>query len=158
MGETKRWPAFGRTAAKMAAVALGTAIGLAGLTRGTNVAQAADDANVSFTKDIKPIFDHSCVRCHKAGGPRGPAGGLRLDDKEAALKGGKAGHDIVRGKAEDSLVYKLLLDPVPGPNGKPIPTMPRPQQRGAQFKPLPKEQIELIRKWIDQGAEWPDKK
>src|SRR5207248_9033527 len=50
------------------------------------------------------------------GGPggmnRGPGGGFRLDDHDAALKGGKAGNDIVPGKAEESLMFKLLSGPV----------------------------------------------
>ena len=35
--------------------------------------------------------------------------------------------------------------------------MPKPRGRGEQFKPLADEQIQTIKLWIDQGAEWPAK-
>src|SRR4051812_42627449 len=102
--------------------------------------EAPKEKVVDFARDITPIFKANCTKCHqeaRAGGPgggggrpggpggggpgggpggggpgRGPGGGLRLDDKGAALKGGKAGNDIVPGKAEDSLLVKLLSGPV----------------------------------------------
>ena len=77
-----------------------------------------------------------------------------MDVKEAALKGGKVGGDIVPGDSTKSLVYRLLLGKT-SINGKPLDAMPK-QKRGEEFKPLEKDQIELIKSWIDQGAKWPD--
>src|SRR4051812_38273835 len=86
--------------------------GCIGLAAFTGVAKAAE--KVDYTSQIKPLFKESCVKCHSLDNPRKQAAaGLRLDDKDAALKGGKhAGKAIVPGKAEDSLVYKLLNGPV----------------------------------------------
>ena len=48
---------------------------------------AADQA-VDFARDIRPIFEATCYRCHGAKIARGQ---LRLDDKKSALKGGISG-------------------------------------------------------------------
>ena len=84
------------------------------------------------------------------GGPRGPAGGLRLDDKAAILKGGKHGKVVIPGKADQSLLYKVLKEPVTI-DGEQIHSMPK-ARPGQEFPPIADEDIELIRKWIDQGA------
>jgi len=111
---------------------------------------------VDFATDIKPILSQACYKCHQPNprNPRGPAGGLRLDDKTAALKGGKSGVAIVPGKAEDSLLYKVLNGPTKAGDHD-VSGMPKPM-KNQPFKPIPKEKIELIKAWIDQGAKWPD--
>jgi mono/diheme cytochrome c family protein len=117
----------------------------------------AADTDVDFAKDIEPIFKESCVKCHSLD-PNKPkkkaAGGLRLDDKAGAMKGGKSGVDIVPGKAKESLLYELLLGPHKD-NDDEIPAMPK-AKKGEEFKPLAQDKIDLIQKWIDQGAKWPD--
>src|SRR5690242_19449918 len=58
---------------------------------------------VDFEKDVKPIFEKSCFRCH---GPERPKSRFRLDNRESALKGGDNGVDIVPGNSVKSpLVY-----------------------------------------------------
>jgi mono/diheme cytochrome c family protein len=139
---------------KTSAAVLAAAIGAACL--GGPSAHAADK-DVDFAADIQPIFKASCVRCHGLD-PNKPnkkaSGGLRLDDKAGAMKGGKAGSDIVPGNAKGSLLYELLLGPHKD-NADEIPAMPKPK-KGEAFKALPQDQINLIQKWIDQGAKWPD--
>ena len=66
---------------------------------------------------------------------------------------GRSGAAIVPGNAKGSLLYQLLLGAVQR-NGEEIDAMPK-VRKGAKFEPLPKVQIELIGKWIDQGANWP---
>src|SRR6201995_1026221 len=56
---------------------------------------------VDFVRDIKPILDTSCIRCH---GPEKPKSKFRLDSREAALKGGEKDVDIVPGHSEKSLL------------------------------------------------------
>lgn len=123
-------------------------------------ASPARAKKVDFKKDVQPIFKESCVKCHgldPAKPKKKPAAKLRLDDKESAMKGGKHGPVIVPGKAEDSLLYKLLGGPAPSPDPDDeehdIDGMPK-AKRGEKFKPLPKDQIETIKKWIDDGAKW----
>ena len=81
---------------------------------------------------------------------RGPAGGLRLDDKAQIMKGGKHGKAVVPGKAEQSLLYKVLKDAVTVGKDE-IHSMPK-AKPGQDFEPLADDQIELIKNWIDQGA------
>ena len=124
-------------------------------------AQAAE--NVTYVKHIQPILKESCVGCHKApaanargggggpgGRPRGPAGGLRLDDKAMILKGGKHGKAVVVGKGEESLLYRVLKEPVKIGDDE-IHAMPKARQ-GQEFTPINDDEIELIKTWIDQGA------
>lgn len=96
---------------------------------------------IDFLRDIEPILSKHCISCH---GPRKQKGKLRLDRKDLAFKGGVSGRAIIPGKAKDSLLYTLLLEPDPDAR------MPE------KADPLPPEQIERIRRWIDQGAPWPD--
>ena len=130
-------------------VALFTVAGMAGMGR---VSQAAD--KVDFEKDVKPILKESCIKCHSLDNPRKKAAsGLRLDNKEDAMKGGKSGKSIIPGNAKDSPLYKLLLGTVTI-DGEDIEAMPK-KKKGEDFKPLPEKQIEIIKDWIDQGANWP---
>ncbi len=99
--------------------------------------------HVDFTRDIKPIFDTSCIRCH---GPVKPKSGFRLDSHAAALKGGDNGPDILPGSsAKSPLVHftaHLVEDMEMPPPGK-----------GTS---LTDQQVSLLRAWIDQGAIWGD--
>jgi mono/diheme cytochrome c family protein len=118
---------------------------------------AEEAAKVDFNKEIKPIFVASCIKCHHAdaNNPKvKPKSGFRLDDKAAALKGGENGHDIVPGSAKDSLLYQLLLGPVKQGDDE-IDAMPKTAAKTMPWKSLPQEQIDLIKRWIDQGANWP---
>jgi mono/diheme cytochrome c family protein len=106
-------------------------------------AQAAGlaSAKVDFLTQIQPIFESSCYGCH---GPKVQMAGLRLNEKSAALAGGQSGAVIIPGKSADSPVYRRVAG---------LGDQPR-MPMGA--KPLDASQIELIRLWIDRGAEWPD--
>lgn len=97
-------------------------------------------AQIDFKRDIEPIFAASCYQCH---GPKKAAGQLRLDVKAAAMKGGISGAVIVSGESKKSRLLARIL----GEGGE--------KQMPIGGDPLKPEQIELIRKWIDQGAVWP---
>jgi mono/diheme cytochrome c family protein len=104
---------------------------------------AADKKDVTYDKDIKPIFEKSCFGCHGADKQKSK---LRLDSAAAAIKGGENGPDIVKGKsAESTLVHAVagLLDEDEN--------MP-PSEKRDKYPALTKEQIGLVRAWIDQGA------
>src|SRR5256885_17257861 len=102
------------------------------------VAQLPPPANheIDFSKEIKPIFEASCIKCHGRGRDKG---GLRIDTRETLLKGGDSGLAIVRGKSSESLLIALVqgIDPDN--------IMPKKGTR------LTAEQIGLLRAWIDQG-------
>ena len=110
----------------------------------------AEEKKVDFVKDIQPIFAASCVTCHGAD-PKGkkPKGKFDMTTVKSALAGGDNTKDLVPGKAEESLVYTTLLGPV-GKGDDEISKMPYKKDA------LTKEEIELIKNWINQGAKWPD--
>lgn len=99
-----------------------------------------DVGKIDFARHVQPIFAASCYECHAGDKPRAQ---LRLDAKEAALKGGVSGPVIVPGKSGES----RLIHRVEG--GGDEPRMP------LKKAPLTPEQVSLIRRWIDEGAVWP---
>jgi uncharacterized protein DUF1553/uncharacterized protein DUF1549/cytochrome c len=104
-------------------------------------APAADTRQVDFGADVQPILAGSCFACHS--GER-PMAQLRLDVRSMAMKGGASGPAIVPGNSADSaLIHRVL-----GTGG--VSRMPF----GGQA--LAPEKIDILRRWIDQGAPWPD--
>ncbi len=103
-------------------------------------------AAVDFVKQVKPILEMNCVSCH---GPRNAHknGEYDLSTKAEALKGGDHDTDIIPGDAERSLVYKYTV--LPADHKKIMP----PKDSG---KPLLKEETEVLKTWINEGANWPD--
>src|SRR5438874_1975697 len=55
--------------------------------------------HIDFSRDIQPIFDQSCLRCH---GPEKPKSHFRLDNRDSAIKGGDNGMDIIPGNSAKS--------------------------------------------------------
>lgn len=104
---------------------------------------AATATGVTFSKDIKPIFDKSCIKCHGAEKQKGK---LRLDSLEAALKGGEDGKVVLAGDSAGSILVHNVAH-----LGDEDDYMPPPDNKD-RIPPLTKEQIGLIRAWIDQGA------
>lgn len=106
------------------------------VTSGLCMAQSSSGA-VSFVKDIKPILETRCLKCH---GATMQAAKLDLRTREAAMKGGDKGPVILAHKPEDSPLYKKIA-------GIEKPLMPMDGK-------LPDAQIAAIRAWIEQGAAW----
>ncbi|HXR06686.1 MAG TPA: c-type cytochrome domain-containing protein [Candidatus Acidoferrum sp.] len=96
---------------------------------------------IDFTRDIKPILNNSCLRCHTGQKPRS---GFRLENRADALKGGDNGVDIVPGHSAQSHLIHYVARLVPDLE------MPPP----GKGEPLSPAQIGLLRAWIDQGAAW----
>ncbi len=96
------------------------------------------DRDVDFARDIRPILEASCNQCH---GVDQSMNGLRLDTREAALKGGQSGPAILPGDGSASLLYRKILGDAPG---SPMPLTGK----------LAADQMEMIRAWLDQGAPW----
>ncbi len=103
----------------------------------------ATGAKIDFAKDVRPIFRATCYSCH---GVDEQEGGLRLDVRDKALAGGDSGKMIQPGNAAKSplLAHVVGTDPKLG-------RMP-PEDEG---KALSKSQIQILRAWIEQGADWP---
>ena len=100
-----------------------------------SIVAAASAAEVSFQREVWPIFKRHCVGCHSEKKSKGK---LRMDDVAALLKGGKVGALFIAGKPDDSLLVTSVSGDVPDmPDNEP---------------PLSAAKIKLLRDWIAQGA------
>jgi hypothetical protein len=106
---------------------------------------ASTKTGVTYATDIQPIFAKSCYPCHSAKN-RKPKGKLKLDTLEDVLKGGEDGPALVAGDSAKSVIVANVAHV-----GDPDDYMPPPKNHD-HIEPLTKDQIGLIRAWIDQGA------
>ncbi|MBL8814611.1 MAG: PSD1 domain-containing protein [Planctomyces sp.] len=106
-----------------------------------NVLPAAE--KVDYQTQIKPLLELKCLGCH---GPETQESHLRVDRKWSLLKGGDSGEPaIVELKSAESHLIQLVLGK--DSSGKAMP--PEPEDR------LSTEEVSLLIRWIDEGAEWP---
>ena len=104
---------------------------------------ASDKKGLTYAADIQPIFEKSCVKCHSGEKPKGK---YRIDTLAAAIKGGESGDPtIVPGNSAKSPMVHYISDLVEDME------MP-PMDKREKYPALTKEQIGVIRAWIDQGA------
>ena len=95
---------------------------------------------VDFGRDIAPVLKKRCVPCHGAALQQS---GLRLDSREALLKGGSSGPVIAPGDSAGSRLIRLVG------GADPEVVMPPAGPR------LSEVEVGLFRAWIDTGAVWP---
>ena len=107
----------------------------------TNSLPPASQGRIDFIKDIKPLLDQRCLKCHSDEKPRSH---FRLTSREVALKGGDHGVDIVPGDSAGSPLIRYVARVDPDIQ------MP-PEDRGT---PLSPEEVGRMRAWIDQGFAW----
>ncbi len=86
---------------------------------------------VNFIRDVKPILEDNCVRCHDADSVMR---GVRLDRKDRAMM------QIVKKKPDDSPLYNVSKSGIMPPGGTKLTMV----------------EIETLRKWIAEGATWPN--
>ena len=109
----------------------------------SNTAHAAE--RVDFLRDVQPLLEAHCLKCH---GKEKQKGGLRLDSKAEAFKGGDSGErGVVAGRAGESHLIHAVTSQDPEEQ--------MPPRKGGN-KPLDAAQIGLLKRWIDDGAEWTD--
>jgi mono/diheme cytochrome c family protein len=102
---------------------------------------AAADPPVDFTRDVRPILERSCWKCH---GPEKQQGSLRFDRREDAIRGGDSGAKaIVPGKPDESELIRR------------VEAADAQERMPAETDPLSRQQIKILRAWIGQGANWP---
>jgi hypothetical protein len=99
----------------------------------------APEAAEFFEARIRPVLVENCLKCH---GPKKQSSGLRLDSREAVLKGGDTGPAVVPGRPDDSLIIQAVSHrhdelKMP-PKGK-----------------LPDAEVALLSRWVAMGAPWP---
>ena len=107
-------------------------------------ATAAASDKISFSKQVKPILEAACVHCH---GETKPKGDLNLTTLEKALASpeGDHGKSIIAGIPEKSSVWTTTQ--LPDDHDDLMP----PKKEGR----LTKEQTDVLKQWIAQGAAWP---
>ncbi len=138
---TRSLAAFGRPAVRfvLATVILGVSSGVSARAEPVPIPPAAD-RSVDFAKEIQPLLEQQCFECH---GPQKQRAGLRLDSRDALLRGGDSGPAAVPGKSAESLLVQAVAgtraDLARMPNKRP---------------PLSPAEIGLLRAWIDRGLAW----
>ena len=99
---------------------------------------AATEQEEFFESKIRPLFLSKCGKCH---GPSAK-GGLQLDNRDMALKGGNTGKVIIPGNAKDSILYQAITDTHDSLSMPPD-------------ESLEPHEIESVKQWINDGAVWP---
>ena len=92
-----------------------------------------------FETKIRPVLMDTCGECHL----EDEEGGLRVDSREALVKGGENGPAVVPGDPEKSLLIHAIRRDGTGPR------MPK------EGPKLSDETIAAFTEWIKQGAPWP---
>ena len=105
---------------------------------------------VSFSEQIRPLLNRNCTGCH--GGVK-QAGGFSLLYKESAFGKTHHGIGIVPGKPEESMLYKVITSP-PEVFDKHKNKTRRLEHMPMEKDPLSAEDTTLIKRWIEEGAEW----
>ncbi|MBU6301515.1 MAG: DUF1553 domain-containing protein [Verrucomicrobia bacterium] len=96
---------------------------------------------VDFVRDVRPLLERHCQECH---GEKKQKSGLRLDVKSEALRGGdNHGPDIVPGRPGESPLIRFLR------SDDPDEAMPPGEKLAAA-------EIDLLTRWVAEGAPWPD--
>src|ERR1044071_1217471 len=104
--------------------------------------QVSAGAAPDFSHEVRPLLEQHCLKCH---GPEKQKGGLRFDTKEGAFKPGESGEKaIVPGHASESRLIKLVSSKDDA------------ERMPSKGEALSAAQIELLKRWIDAGAEWFD--
>ncbi|ABK42862.1 conserved hypothetical protein-transmembrane region and signal peptide prediction [Magnetococcus marinus MC-1] len=120
----------------MRSLLAGAALAL-GLMSGSAVASEMQE--MTFKEDVYPIITYRCLECHVQGGPGMVYSGLDLQSYEGLMRGTKHGPVVVAGKPMLSNLLVLV-------SGKAGIRMPHNRRR------LTKCEIDIISKWIQQGA------
>src|SRR6476619_4416878 len=95
-------------------------------------------AQASTEEAARKILASRCWACHA----QMALGGLRLDSRDAMLRGGKSGAAIVPGDSTKSRLYQAVLRAVP--DVRPMPP----------DAPLSREELATLQRWINEGASW----
>jgi len=102
-------------------------------------ASAQAPAQIDFKRDVQPLFQEHCIGCH---GPAQQMANFRLDRRKDAMRGGTIAV-IAPGTSSGSRLYHKLIGTKYGTRMPPT-------------GPLSPANLEIIRRWLDQGALWPD--
>ena len=108
------------------------------------VARAAEPdagSDAFFENSVRPVLAERCFKCHAETSEK-VKGGLKLDSREAMLKGGESGPSVVPGKPEESRLIVAV--------GYKDPDLQMPPKSR-----LPADQVAALTAWVKAGAPWP---
>ncbi len=121
-------------------LAVGISAGSGRVVVGSEPETKSDPAQVEFFESqVRPLLVENCFGCH---GPQKHKGGLRLDSREAILKGGDTGPAMAPGEPGGSLLLEAIGydgDTQMPPKGK-----------------LGEQDILVLTEWVKRGAPWPE--
>ena len=95
---------------------------------------SADEPSLTFERDVRPILNSRCGRCHSA---KTRKADLSLDDISAVRRGGESGEILKSGHPDESLLFEMINDGAMPPEDEPQ---------------LTADETDLIRRWIASGA------
>jgi hypothetical protein len=102
-----------------------------------NPARGGDAPTAFFENQVRPLLVKACQKCH---GPTKQQGSLRLDSRDALMRGGDAGPAVVPGEPGKSLLIRAIAhkgDVRMPPKGK-----------------LSEQQVATLTRWVEMGAPW----
>ena len=109
------------------------------------VASARAAEKVDFARQVRPLLADKCLACHGQDAAHREAG-LRLDQREGALRGGESGRAaVVPGQPEQSELVRRIFATDESER------MPPPESK----KSLTEAEKDLLRRWVLEGAEYP---
>jgi mono/diheme cytochrome c family protein len=123
----------------MRVIVVGLVLSVAAL----QASQLRADGKIDFARDIRPILSDACFTCHGPD-PENRQADLRLDTRDGALGDRAAVAAFVAGKPAESEAYLRMIADDPEVRMPPAASAKKPTA----------EQIELVRRWIDEGAPW----
>lgn len=108
------------------------------------------DRQVSFADDVFPVLSESCGNCHDRTGEGSVASGFSVSDYDDVMTGTRLGPVVIPGSPESSNLYRVIAE-------KTAPEIRMPPHHDVSWaegrgKPLSDEQIDVIKRWIEQGA------
>ena len=107
------------------------------------VGAAAHGEPIAYYESVKPLFAVHCYKCHDVETHKG---GLQLETRSQALKGGKSGEPaVVPGASARSELLRRITSTDPEEQMPP---------KGPRLTP---DEVTRIRQWIDEGAKWPER-
>ena len=132
-------PRQSRVAAVTTMVGLTTLAALALIPAPDAPVPAHAQSRIDFGRDIQPLLKERCYECH---GPTKQMNGYRLDQRSRALAG-VVRPNIIPGSSDSSRLVRRVISP----------------EFGTQMPPedeLSADEIAILKRWIDEGAHWPD--
>ena len=107
------------------------------------MAVPSQDSRVDFQREIRPLLSDACFQCHGPD-PKVRMAGIRLDLREDLFQARTSGAPVVPGDPDNSLIFQRITQEDANLRMPPAYSQ----------KTLSGDQIDLIRRWIEQGAVW----